>query len=215
MGLTAAAERDLVMVLEAVAAGRRPRAAAARLLAAVRTLARPTPRAAHADQLWLFRLDADGAPWWQDQGRRFRPAPALGPLRPDDLVTCSHFRCRLLVRVCLQRQVARWPGGNRLKDGTVREKRAGVHPYCFDGACVEGAAHRERSGYQPKDDWSKGRFTFFRPGSGEQRAARKEQLLALPELTPDIDHPPGASGAGPAVDLEDAEVIHDTVEGRS
>lgn len=213
VGFSAAVERDLVGVLEAVAAGRRPREAARALLALVQARPRrPRRPASPASQMWLFRLDSDCSPWWTDPTRPFRPAPAAGPLRADDLVACDHFRCRLLVRVCLQRQAARWPGGNRLKDGSIREKRAGVHAYCFAG-CDQGKGYRDRTDYRPEEAWSKGRFSFFRPGSGEQRAARRAQLLAEPELTPDIDHPPGAPEAC-ALDLEDAQAIRDTVEGR-
>jgi len=212
VALPAAVERDLVGVLEAVAAGRRPREAARALLALVRA----KPRAARQRptvQLWLFRVDADCAPWWADRTSPFRIASAAGALRPDDLVACSHYHCRLLVRVCVQRQIAKWPGGNRCADGSVKAKRAGIHAFCFSGACQEGKDHRERSGYQPEVEWSKGAFSFFRPGSGEQRRRRRELLLSTPEVTPDLDHPPGSIETGPAVDLED-EDVRDILTGR-
>ncbi len=214
MGLSAAAQREVVGLLEAVAAGRRPREAARVLLLRLQGRARKPRRDVSTDQLWLFRLDAERSPWWADQARQFRPAPALGPLRPDDLVTCTQFQARLLARVCIQRQLARWPGGNRFKDGTVREKRAGVHPYCSSGSCTEGVDHRARTAYDPEADWSKGRYTFFRPGSGEQCKVRRQLLLSIPELTPDIDHPPDLQPVQ-VPETEDADDIRDTVEGRS
>lgn len=214
MGLSAAAQREVVGLLEAVVAGRRPREAARALLLRFRPRPRKPPRDTATDQLWLFRLDAECSPWWADQARQFRPAPELGPLRPDDLVLCAHFQCRLLARVCIQRQLARWPGGNRMKDGTVREKRAGVHPFCSSGICADGAVTRSRTAYDPEADWSKGRYTFFRPGSGEQRAIRRQLILSTPEQVPDIDHPPGQQPVQ-APDTEDVDDIRDTVEGRS
>jgi hypothetical protein len=100
------------------------------------------------------------------------------------------------------RQAARWPGGNRKKDGTVVAKRAGVHEYCSSGVCEQGAEYRARLvGFEPP------RHSFYRPGSHEQQVARRLFIRSSLEAVPDLDHPPGAFdvGAG-APDLADPDV---------
>jgi len=88
------------------------------------------------------------------------------------------------------RQVARWPGGHRKKDGTVVANRAGVHEFCSSGACEQGAGYRARlGGFEPP------RHSFYRPGSHEQQVALRLFIRSNLEVVPDIDHPPGAPEA--------------------
>jgi hypothetical protein len=101
-------------------------------------------------------------------------APAVGAVFETDYFECTRFgRCRMEVRTCLLRQGAKWPGGNRLKDGSVREKRAAIHPYCASGECGQGGDLAKRCTFRPEAVWSKGRYRFFRDDTPDQRKAMK------------------------------------------
>jgi hypothetical protein len=107
-----------------------------------------------------------------------------GTLLEMDLVPCDRFCAKVTVKACLQRQAARWPGGNKLADGSVREKGAGVHAYCASGQCEQGKDYRARCPWIPEDFWSKGRFRFFRPDVLKQRAAKARADAADDDLAP-------------------------------
>jgi len=146
------------------------------------------------------RLD-ESAPY-QVPLRILQPAPPAGRLLEWDLVRCDHFACTLAARECAMRQAARWPGGNRCKDGSVVAKRAGVHEYCASGTCEQGAEYRARLGaFEPP------RHSFYGPGSHEQQVARRLFIRSNLDIVPDIDRPPGVleAASGPA-DLVDPDV---------
>ncbi len=107
--------------------------------------------------------------------------PKAGPIWETDYFRCMRFGdCLTEVRTCLLRQGARWPGGNRCKDGSVREKKAGVHPYCASGSCEQGHDLFVRCAFRPEAVWSKGRYRFFREDSHEQRERAKKLRMETP-----------------------------------
>ncbi len=129
-------------------------------------------------------LDARGIP--------SETVPPAGPVWETDYFRCAHFSsCLVDVKTCMLRQGAKWPGGNRLKDGSVREKKAKVHPYCGSGKCDQGHDLAMRCAFRPESVWTKGRYKFYRPDSHLQREAAKKLRAEAPpeegeraELTP-------------------------------
>jgi len=140
-------------------------------------------------------------------GKRVPGAPALRVwdareglpprLLASDHVACPHFHVRCMpLTTCLERQEARWPGRNKLGDGTLRDKRAAVYDYCRSGLCPEGNAYRRATprGWEPTLAANPGRM-FYRTDAHDQHVARRAWYLSRtgPDLCepPDIDHPPG------------------------
>ncbi len=75
-------------------------------------------------------------------------------------------------------------GPEQVKDGSAIAKRAGIHEYCASGLCRQGKGYRERlPGYVPPG------FRFYRPGSHEQRVARRTWIRSNLDVVADIDHP--------------------------
>jgi hypothetical protein len=160
-----------VRVLERVARSSRPGVLLRLLLRPFRR--RPRPSA---------------APGYQYSFPFFLPAPTEGLLLETDQVRCDFFDCTLPARECLKRQAAKWPGRNRMKDGSTIARRAGLDEYCASGLCEQGKGYRERlPGYIPPA------FRFYRPGSHEQRVARRKWIRSNLDVVPDMDHPPGSS----------------------
>jgi hypothetical protein len=131
----------------------------------------------------------------------------LKVLQPDDPVRCDFFDATLPAAVCLARQRARWPGGNRWGDGSVRARKAAIFGFCGSGLCAQGAGYAARTVYDPSADWSRGRYKFFRPDAGEQRRRRREWIRERAEEVPTIDTPPGGVKRAPPLDLADPEVL--------
>jgi hypothetical protein len=90
------------------------------------------------------------------------PAPEKGALLESDLVRCDHYASTIPARTCIARQAAKWPG-----------KKAALYGYCGSGECGQGAGYARRATWDPRAVWSRGRFSFYRPGSKEQHTARK------------------------------------------
>lgn len=177
------------LVAAAVSAG----GAAARQARVVKGLLKSARRrgasrqAAVADVQRTLWDEATGAPW---------------RIEANTYVCCSHFNVRAMrASVCLERQVARWPGGNKLGDGSVRQKHAGIYPYCASGLCAEGAAYRAAMppSYEPHLKSNPG-HVFYKPDLNVQRQKRRTWLLSQPEgEVPDLDHPPGQE---PRIDVD-------------
>jgi hypothetical protein len=143
--------------------------AAAQFLRAVR--ARELAKAEHPDvlegqlALWVARPDGSFEGW-------------RGRLKPTDPVRCDHFGCSALpIKTCLDRQGAKWPGGNRWGDGSVKAKKAGIHPYCSSGQCEQGKGYAE----QVQVGWTARRFKFYRDDTPAQRLARKRFIRTRPD----------------------------------
>lgn len=122
-------------------------------------------------------------------------------LEPGDPVRCGHYDCVLPVKVCLQRQDARWPGAGR---------KAPIYAYCGSGRCGQGAGYRRLTRYLPAEEWrsrSKSRsprYQSYRGDAGAQRRRMRLQALSRPEgEVPTIDYPPGGPERAPPLDLAD------------
>jgi hypothetical protein len=76
-----------------------------------------------------------------------------------------------------------------------------LHEYCASGLCQQGRGYRERlAGYVPPA------FRFYRPGSHEQRVARRTWIRSNLEVVPDIDHPPREHEKPQPLELSDYEL---------
>lgn len=172
-----------------------------------------------------FRADADRrarrgrpAPVYQLPLAFIADAPAKGAIRENDLVQCDRYACRLLLRVCLQRQDAKWPGGNRKKDGSVVAKKAGIYEFCASGTCAQGVEYRKRSGYDAGEAWAAGSkrgsaaYQFFRKDVGDQRKKRRTHIRSNLDMVPDLDHPPGQPERV-QVEPDDAEDVREILRG--
>lgn len=174
----------LAPVREGKAKGKRAQAAVSGAAEALEALLPSSPVGVDPRQfaLRLRVLDERGYPT--------PTVPKAGPVWETDFFRCTHFgNCLTEVRHCMERQGARWPGGNRLKSGAVREKKAAIHPYCASGRCEQGTDLRERCTFRPEDVWSKGRYRFYREDTLDQRKAMKAYDAERPaseraELTP-------------------------------
>jgi hypothetical protein len=182
--LVKAIRMALSPVVEGKARGERARKAAEDVLAAVTRAFEPAPKKAVRQFALRLRVlnPTTGIP--------VPTAPERGTVFETDFFVCTHFgNCLTEVRHCLERQGAKWPGGNRMRNGSVKEKHAGVHPFCSSGKCEQGNDLRRRCSYLPEDVWSKGRFRFFRDDTPKQRQAMKRHKAehldeARVELTP-------------------------------
>ena len=116
--------------------------------------------------------------------------PWRGRLPPEAIISCPHFSGPAIPLVtCLVRQGATWPGGNRWKDGSVRAKKAGIHPYCSSGACMDGKLYAA----SVVATWMPPKFKFYRDDTPAQRRARKEYIVSHPDGgVPTMDDPIGS-----------------------
>ena len=144
--------------------------------------------------LWILRPDGTLERW-------------RGRMEPTACVACAHFNTKTMpLKVCLERQSATWPGGNKWKDGTVRAKKAGVHPYCRSGQCVQGKEYAA----SVVVGFSVPRFKFYRDDTPLQRKARKVYIRSRPDgEVPMMDLP---AGAGSPIEFEDSREIDITGE---
>jgi hypothetical protein len=124
-----------------------------------------------------------------------------GRLSLGESVCCDHFDAPITpLKTCLERQGATWPGGNRYKDGKVRAKKAGIHPYCSSGKCDQGKCYA----LSVKGEWIMERFKFYRDDTPAQRKAMKEFKQSHTDFVPMIDAP---KGVGETIKLREGDEI--------
>ncbi len=191
--MTAALERDLDAILAMAARSNSPMLAvgAERYKRALgdrkKPKEEPKPRGPQLE-LWTARADGALEAW-------------RGRLAPDATIRCDHFNAPVLpLKACLERQNARWPGGNKWGDGKVRAKKAGIHRYCSSGKCEQGKEYAA----SVSEGWAPKKFKFYRDDTPEQRRAMKKYIRSLPEgSSPVID----AAGEEPEVlDFEEPDL---------
>ena len=145
--------------------------------------------------LWEMRPDGTSTRW-------------RGRLQLHDAVTCAEFSSPALpLRTCLLRQGATWPGGNRCADGTVRKKKAGIHPYCASGKCEQGRLYMASAPV----GWVCPIYSEFRKDTPQQLVARERWQQTHPAQSPTIDAPPPAEETPD----DDADEITAITEGKT
>lgn len=134
-----------------------------------------------------------GVLWHPETGTPWR-------LSPDAKVPCPPFDAQEIpVSCCLARQGATWPGRNKLKDGSVRDKRAAIHAKC--AGCSLGKIYRQAvRGYAPP------KYKTYRSDSHEQHVARRKHLLSTPNWQPPNEER-GPSSPVPELEEEDVREI--------
>lgn len=110
-------------------------------------------------------------------------------LAPETSMTCDRYGCTMAVRHCLERQAARWPGGNRWKSGAVKSKRAPIYDWCGSGRCEQGGQIAALCAWRPESTWSKGRYRFFADSVPVQRQRMRALDLEDPRLLGDRPPP--------------------------
>jgi hypothetical protein len=132
---------------------------------------------------WLIRdqvaRDARARGYYQLPLQFITEAPARGPLRALDMMRCTRFAASLLVRHCLERQVALVP----------RRQETPVYPTCYGGRCGQGCDVSRRCAYDPTDGFAARSakavraYSTWRPDFNEQRRAakrwRKEHMVEV------------------------------------
>ncbi len=193
MAMTARMQREVEALIAAAVTAGGPAADQARAVAALLKPSAPRKAKAVNTAQRSFWDEPTGAPW---------------RITPDTYVRCSHFNVSAMrAAVCLERQVARFPGGNRMGDGSIKQKTASIYPYCGSGQCVEGAAYKAAMppGYEPKLKTNPG-HVFYKPDLNVQRRKRRVAMMSRPEgEPPDLDHPPGSQHRD-EVDLADPDI---------
>ncbi len=188
--LTGALERTVEAVLRMAVRSGAPALAvsAERLLSDFekRRAAKLTPVTERQLVLWTEKPDGSLERW-------------RGRLPLDACVDCKAFGATLPLRTCLLRQGSTWPGGNKLKDGSVRKKKAGIHPYCASKRCEQGNLYAA----SVAGAWAPPVYSEFRRDTPQQLAARERYLAVSPDAAANLDRVPEITQESEALDPED------------
>lgn len=109
---------------------------------------------------------------------------SLRVLGPDELVRCEVLHATIAVRVCIQRQEARWPG-----------KKAPYYDFCGSGRCADGKRY---SRTVKTRGWKPAPFRTVPADIVGQWKAKRRWLRERAEFAPTVDHPP-MTEAGPTL----------------